>query len=249
MRYFFLIISIVVFSLTCYSGNDKQPKDSLKTGVIKVVVQEVKQVSEYTYLHVKKDSLGVLIGDTLWIAVPKMEAAAGDTFYFKGGFYFYDLKSRELNRTFKKILFLEKVSKTPITEEKETEIPESHANWTKTDSNTYTKPANAKIEIKIEAVEGAITIGELYSKKAIYNGTTVKIAGKVTKFNTGIMNKNWIHLQDGTESDGKYDLTITINQEVTTGDIITVEGKISLDKDYGFGYNYEVIIEDARIVK
>ena len=63
------------------------------------------------------------------------------------------------------------------------------------------------------------------------------------------MNRNWIHLQDGTESDGKFDLTITTDQAIVTGDIIIVEGKIAVDKDYGFGYKYDLIMEDAKLVK
>jgi hypothetical protein len=216
--------------------------------VNKVIVKDVKQVSEYTYLLVNKDSLGVLLQDTLWIALPKMEASAGDTFYYTGGFFMYDLKSRDLNRTFKKVLFLQKISKTAIAEEKVTMPDNPHATAT-ADTNKYAKPATVKISITIEPVKGGITIADLFGNKAIYSGDTVKIKGKVTKFSSGIMDKNWIHLQDGTEYKGKYDLTITTNDEVTTGDIITIEGKISLEKNFGFGYSYEVIMEDAKIAK
>jgi len=63
------------------------------------------------------------------------------------------------------------------------------------------------------------------------------------------MNTNWIHLQDGTESDGKFDLTATCLENLNVGDIVTLEGKITLDKDLGYGYFYEVLLEDAKIVK
>ena len=63
------------------------------------------------------------------------------------------------------------------------------------------------------------------------------------------MKKNWIHIQDGTEFDGKFDLTITTDQEVKVGDKISVEGNVHLDKDFGFGYFYDVIVEDAKISK
>ena len=29
------------------------------------------------------------------------------------------------------------------------------------------------------------------------------------------------------------------------GDVVTVEGKVTLDKDFGHGYFYEIIIEEA----
>ena len=63
------------------------------------------------------------------------------------------------------------------------------------------------------------------------------------------MNKNWIHIQDGTDNSGKFDLTVTTDIEVKVGDTITLEGAIALDKDFGFGYKYEVIMEDAKLVK
>jgi hypothetical protein len=63
------------------------------------------------------------------------------------------------------------------------------------------------------------------------------------------MKKNWIHLQDGTDFSGKFDLAVTTDSEVKVGDNITVEGVITLDKDFGFGYFYEVLMEDAKINK
>jgi len=61
------------------------------------------------------------------------------------------------------------------------------------------------------------------------------------------MDKNWIHLQDGTEHDGKFDLTVTSDITADTGEVYTFEGTIALDKDFGFGYFYEIIMEDAVI--
>ena len=63
------------------------------------------------------------------------------------------------------------------------------------------------------------------------------------------MGKNWIHLQDGTDFKGKFDLTVTTNETVNEGDKISVEGMITIDKDFGYGYFYEVLMEDAKIIK
>ncbi|HRH64786.1 MAG TPA: hypothetical protein PLU53_00665 [Bacteroidia bacterium] len=61
------------------------------------------------------------------------------------------------------------------------------------------------------------------------------------------MNKNWIHIQDGTEYSGKFDLVVTSEQNFKEGDIVTIEGKILLDKDFGSGYSFDVIMEEARL--
>jgi len=63
------------------------------------------------------------------------------------------------------------------------------------------------------------------------------------------MGKNWIHIQDGTEGEGVYDLTITSLQNVSVGDTVTFEGKIALDKDFGYGYFYNVLMEEGGLIK
>jgi hypothetical protein len=61
------------------------------------------------------------------------------------------------------------------------------------------------------------------------------------------MGKNWVHIQDGTEYQGGFDLTITTDGQVAVGETVTFEGKIVLDKDFGYGYSYPVLMEEAKI--
>ncbi|MHC4961738.1 MAG: OB-fold nucleic acid binding domain-containing protein, partial [Planctomycetota bacterium] len=85
-----------------------------------------------------------------------------------------------------------------------------------------------------------------YSNRTAYANTVVRIKGQVTKVNLGIMGKNWIHLQDGTGDTGSNDLLVTTQETVTLGDIVIFEGTIALNKDFGSGYSYEVLMEDAK---
>lgn len=105
-----------------------------------------------------------------------------------------------------------------------------------------------KINIMIEPCSDCISIAKLFENKQLYSGKTIKIKGKVTKFNPEIMGKNWIHIQDGTEFQGSFDLTVTSNIQTTVGDIVTIEGKIALDKDFGYGYSYSVLMEEGKIL-
>ena len=77
----------------------------------------------------------------------------------------------------------------------------------------------------------------------------MKIHGKVVKYNSGIMGKNWIHIQDGTDYSGKNDLTITTNMATSLDKMITIEGTIVLDKDFGSGYFYDIILEEGIIIE
>jgi hypothetical protein len=63
------------------------------------------------------------------------------------------------------------------------------------------------------------------------------------------MSKNWIHLQDGSEANGSYDLTITTLETVEVGTVVTLEGILAVDKDFGYGYKYDVILEDSKVIK
>jgi hypothetical protein len=109
--------------------------------------------------------------------------------------------------------------------------------------------ATSKADVKIEPCADCITIEKLIGGKKDHEGKTVKIKGLVTKYNTGIMGKNWVHIQDGTEFQDSFDLTITTDATVSMGETVTFEGKISLNKDFGYGYSYEVLMEDAKLVK
>jgi hypothetical protein len=108
--------------------------------------------------------------------------------------------------------------------------------------------AVAKPGIKVKPIEGGITIAELYAKKDTYAGKTVKIRGEVVKFSAEIMGKNWVHLQDGTNNNGSFDITFTTNDVTKIGDVVTFEGTVTLKKDFGAGYFYEVIIENGKLL-
>jgi hypothetical protein len=105
-----------------------------------------------------------------------------------------------------------------------------------------------KANVTIEPCEGCIKISDLFANKKSYAGKSVKIKGQVTKFNPEIMGKNWVHIQDGSEFQGEFDLTVTTDIQTSVGATITFEGKIVLDKDFGYGYIYNVLMEDAKSV-
>ena len=201
----------------------------------KAVVQEVIQVASYTYLNVKE-------GDTtFWMAVPKQEIEAGETISFNPGMEQKNFESKDLQRTFDSIYLMDSISTAGEGAMGAMPAMNPHATMP-----TQTKPVVGKQDVAIDPVDGGISIAQLYGDTATHGGQSVKIRGKVTKVNTGIMGKNWIHIQDGTEAEGNYDLTVTTQEIAKVGDVVVVEGKIALNKDFGAGYKYDVIMEDAH---
>ncbi len=202
----------------------------------KIVVQEVVQTTSYTYLHVKEaDSLQ-------WLAVPSMQAKSGETYYYTGGLVMKNFQSKELHRTFDEVLFLGGVTSASP------QAGNTQATGAPPDAtHNYTRKPSAEVKknISVEKAKDGISIGELIAGKETLAGKKVIIRGEVTKYNPGIMDKNWIHLQDGTENGGKFDLTVTSTSQVKVGDVVTMEGIVTLNKDFGYGYHFDVIIENA----
>ncbi len=97
--------------------------------------------------------------------------------------------------------------------------------------------------------KGGMSVADIWKSRATLAGRKVTVRGKVVKYNGGILGVNWIHLQDGsgTAEDGTNDITVTSEAEAKIGDLITVTGVVTLDKDLGAGYRYPVIIEHATI--
>ena len=108
-------------------------------------------------------------------------------------------------------------------------------------------------KIKVKKAEGAEgkTVAEIYAAKASLKDASVAVRGKVVKYNPGIMGKNWIHLRDGSGSPEKKDndITVTTLDTAAVGDVVLVKGKVHLDRDFGSGYAYAVIIEEGKVVK
>jgi hypothetical protein len=100
----------------------------------------------------------------------------------------------------------------------------------------------------ITPAEGGQAIADLFAGKTELAGKPVKVRGKVVKFSSNIMGKNWLHLQDGTGESGTNDLAVTTSATVQKGDTVIASGTLVIDKDFGYGYVYDVIIEDAEVI-
>jgi len=232
MKKTFLIPVLTVLLMNWAMISTGQSTHDNSSKVQLAVVKEVLQTSSYTYLHVKAGA-----GGLQWLAIPARKFNVGDTCYFKGGLVMPDFKSKELNRSFDQVIFLEGISTTAEgAKNSAVGVPE-HG----------TKPKPGKSDIKIKPAADGITIAELFKNKEKYKDKVVRIRGEVVKFNTKILGKNWVHLQDGTSFGDKFDLTATLKSTLAVGDVITLECKVTLNKDFGSGYFFDVILEDAII--
>ncbi len=144
-----------------------------------------------------------------------------------------DFRSKELDTTFHSIIFL-----NGVFDEKTIQPETGDQGKSSSAQDVFTAP-----------VEDGITIKELLSNRKEYAGKSVIIKGKVTKFSANIMGRNWIHLDDGSDPSTEIDLTITSDEVAEVGDVIVIQGIVVLDKDFGSGYFYKIIVENGKIVR
>jgi len=226
----FSLVGLVL--LSCNSGNNPKKiemEENQEATAYIVIAEEVLQANSYTYVKVNDGE------NSFWIAVNKMDAQEGENYFYTEALLMKDFESKDLERTFDSIYFVQELGS--YSEKSEQKIPEEDVRME--------RPKVEQKKISVDVAEGGITIAELYGNRESYGGKTVKIKGEVVKYNPDIMGINWVHIQDGTDDNGYFDLTVTTHDKVKLGDVVTFEGKIALEKDFGAGYKYEVIMENA----
>lgn len=236
----FVLIIALLFGATACNNSSTEQSMSVPDGNYKVEIKEVIQATSYTYLRVEE------FGSDYWIAVNRGEFKAGETVYYANRMEMHNFESKDLGRTFETIFFVQDVSSMPIVE-RGNNMPGAMGGSSM--GSEATKPVLSKIDVKVELPEGAVAIGDLWNKKDQYNGQIVTVRGKVTKVNPSIMSRNWIHIQDGTGDEENFDLTVTTSDLPEVGDVVTFQGTIAIDKDFGYGYAYDLIMEEANQVE
>ena len=204
-------------------------------------VIETTNAGGYTYLLVKQADRKT------WAAARQFQVAVGDKVNVPQGWVMKNFTSQTLGRTFDWILFASGIEvQGKQNRAADPVLPPGHPAVTAT--NPAAPATTPPVEIKkgsVEKAAGGYTIEEGYAKKRDLAGQSVRVRGVAVKVTRGIMGKNWIHLRDGTGTGETGDLTLTTTEEVKLGDTILVEGKLACDKDFGGGYKYSLLIEDA----
>lgn len=230
-------ITLLIFCITLLMSCESKKKDyeplKKKIAQNEVVVKEVQQTSGYTYLLVQESD------KEYWMAVGKTEAEVGEKLYYTDAMEMKNFESKDLNKVFDRIFFVDRVSKSPI--DAETKRAEMIAKKQEGISKLLDS-------IKISPAIDGQSIGELYKNAKDYDKQKVKVKGQVTKVNLNIMDRNWVHLMDGTKGEDRSDLTFTTMDVVKVGDTVTFEGILALDREFGAGYVYPLVVEDAVLI-
>jgi hypothetical protein len=200
-------------------------------------VTETMDAAGYTYVQVDTGA------EQFWAAAPQFAVQVGDDVVVPEGMPMPDYHSKTLERTFDMVYFVPSVM-VGGAQAMSGDMPSDHPSM----DGGKTVVEETTVDLSgITVAEGGVTIEDMFTKKAELAGKSVSVRGKVVKFTPEIMGKNWIHLQDGTGAEGTSDLTVTTSASAKMGDTVTVSGVVVIDKDFGYGYAYDVIIEDAEV--
>jgi len=245
----FLVVSLAVLALSA-CNKEETPKvetpaaeaqaPAAKAAGISGTVVETMNAAGYTYVQVDDGK------QKIWAAAPEFSVAIGDNVIVPDGMPMNNYHSKSLDRDFEVVYFVDSVlnPNAPAAPATDATMPEGHPN------TQAAAAASTDVDLSgITKADGGKTVAEINTGKAELAGQEVTLRGKVVKYNAQIMGKNWLHVQDGSgdSADGSNDITVTTATEAKVGDTVLLTGKISLDKDFGYGYKYALIIEDAKV--
>ena len=205
-------------------------------------VLETMDSGGYTYVYLQKKD-----GEKVWVAAAATPVKVGSQMSFKGGAEMSNFESKSLKRTFDKIIFADAaVTDTPAKDA--TTFKGKSASG---GSKAAAADKDAKISVPKASGANAYTVKDIFANSAKLDKKKVVIKGKVVKVSSGIMGKNWIHIQDGTGAESKknHNLVCTSQDMADVDDVVTVSGVLAKDKDFGGGYKYTAIVEDSSIKK
>ena len=233
-------------------------------GSISGAVADSMNSGGYTYVLLKNDA-----GET-WVAIPEQKVEKGQKMTLPIDMEIKNFHSNTLKRDFATIVFSSGVQAAEQAAKPTTAAAGSFAEAVAKEQaagqnphgNAQTLPEESAgsggavvpfADIKVEKATGAgaVTVGDAFANAKKLNGQTVRLRGRVMKVSHAIMGRNWIHIQDGTGDplQNTHDLVATSDAAPAVGEVVVVSGKLAADKDFGAGYRYAALIEEAKIEK
>ena len=250
-----IILTALFISLNLLLGCEKDvqqpptPKvatqsEDKSTNLASGTVIESIDAAGYTYVQVESNA------ENIWLAGPKTTITQGGSIDVNTRAPMRNFHSKALDRDFPVIYFVDSYSGNAVqsapaqTSASTATMGISAGSQPVTDIKSLVAK-NLDLKTPVKRAEDGQTIAEIYANKHELSGKLVKVRGKVSKFTANVMNKNWIHIIDGS---GENDLTVITDQLVKPEQMIIIEGTVLLDKDFGYGYFYELLIDNAKVV-
>ncbi|HEX9718916.1 MAG TPA: nucleotide-binding protein [Ramlibacter sp.] len=231
-----LLVTCMLAAAPFVWASDKTAPRAPAATAVTGEVLEIQNVESYTYLRLKTAQ-----GET-WAAVTTAPVKKGAKVTIENATVMNNFESKALKKTFPSVVFGTLAGAQGVAGAAAGAAgPHSGAG----------KPKETAADVHVPRATGANarTVAEIMTKPAALKDKAVLVRGKVVKYNPGIMGKNWLHLRDGsgTAAAGTNDVLVTTTEQAKVGDIVTAKGVLRTDRDFGAGYSYKAIVEEATL--
>lgn len=202
-----------------------RPELTAEEDMHSVLILEALPTVRYVYLRVKEGQ------DEFWIATNKLEVSVGKTYFYRGGLLKTNFESKEHKRVFDRMYLVSTI------------VEADHGNAS---TPVMSEPSKTSIAGEIIDSKGSVKIADIVANPKKYDGKTIQVSGTCVKVNPNIMGRDWVHLKDGSKDD--FDMVITCQVAIPEGHNVTMTGKVVLNKDFGAGYQYDILLEEGELV-
>jgi hypothetical protein len=253
MKKYAIIFTVCFFAAACGSKAEKAPdvQEAPQSAVAPAApaaysgtVLSTRDASNYTYLEIQGK------GAPFWAAIPRSAVKQGDTVELLSPAVMNNFEAKVLGRKFDTIIFAGGVLINGKQPEAAAGKPQAAAENQKqqekpVDASSHMQAASAADASDVKQAAGGVTIAEILAKPASFKDKKIVLQAKVVKFLPEIMKKNWLHLKDASVAD--KDIVATSAGQFKVGDVVLIEGTVKTNQDFGFGYKYDVLIEEVKI--
>jgi hypothetical protein len=216
----------VLLALPLFAAASPAPQGEIRGKVVESI-----NAASYTYVQIDTGAAKV------WAAAPQFTVKAGDTVALGDAMPMPNYHSKTLNRTFEVVYFS---GRATVNGAAAVAGPTAAA-------PARSLPGLAVDLSNIARAPGGQTVAEVHSGRSALAGKPVVVRGRVVKFNANIMGRNWLHIRDGSGTEGNNNLTVTSAGQAKVGDLVVVTGRLAVDKDFGSGYRYALLVEEAKV--
>ncbi len=212
-------IATAVIAVLLYAAAGHADDDAVHSGT----VISAERAGSYTYLQIEE------AGEQHWLATQPLTAVVGDQVEYAGGDVMQAFTSKALNKTFESIRFVSRIHVVGK------DLPPD--------------AIHQGIDLETARAADGTTVEKIFETSATLAGKTVALRAKVIKVNPHILGMNWVTLSDGTGQSPDDAIVATTQEEAAVGDIVTAVGLLKTNVNLGAGYEYKVLMENARFTK
>ena len=253
LLHFALITLLSTFTYAVEAGHEGHDHAKSETATVQAhkiyygKILEIKPAMGYKYLKIDEN------GTEVWVAIANAPVDVGDKVGYDKKTMMTNFQSKTLNQNFKEIFFASDVYLPQKVQRPKSMKDMLGLSSAKKDPHAGMGRGMSPVEeeqkpAKPFVTKDAYTIEEIHMWRKELKDQIISIKGSVFKVSRNIMKLDWVHIGDGTGNEKKLTDDLVFTATATTlkqGDKVIAKGKVIVDKDFGYGYFYKVIIQDA----